>query len=437
MNEVRNQTGGPMTSALPEGTPILPYGLKRDNLVAGLLKAGDKKHAEEELNDLEASWPGIVARMFPREDPRTGEKLGAYEEQCIEVQKSVASVVLNFLQEPYVGSRGSRMFENMMTDMLQASLLGDPVDRLPAYTGFKQLVLMTSSTKDFYEARSGIDPIVYEDPISRSEAYNFDPAAGGGSRVVNITGNSSTVYPYFKETPKHALSFWEMMTRQIKPIVIVKRQITQELAKGWDDDLITHFDAVVPDGTLYTAHALHITTLASNAAGAVTRTIFLNTGQFLLHVDSASGVVHAATPGAALCDILALRDIRDWGSDVWTEEEVSEFTRKGFGTRYDESVVVGKEIDGFSLLQTPIEKSAANRKVRFFARRQQVGYWIPVTINGSQILTQVGPMRGDDPDVNAVRNVTTPPGFTFTIQAWEPGAIQIVNPYALAKINHT
>ena len=428
---------------LPEA-PLIPgvSGIQdlRAEIVTGLTNTGQMTTAEAELSELEGMHPGIVSRLFPESEKPSGMSYDEYATRsAAKLQKVVAQKLLNLAAQPGVNSPAALEFQELLdraiAPSISAGLIGEPIERLPGYQSFKELCLITTGAKDFYNARSGIDPLEYEDPMARSEAYNFDPE-GGGSRTVAVEGNRTTVYPYFKETPKHVLSFWEWAKRQIKPIVYLKKQILQELAKGWDDDLITLFDATVPDGTLYSSHPTHITTI-TNADGAVTYDTFVSTAKFLLHVDSSSGTVHAATPGVALCDVNALFDIRDWGTDVWTDEEVSQFDKDGFGVKYDESLVVGKRISGFSLLQTPIQQSGVNRKVRFFGAKLQVGYWIPITIQGKRIVTQGAPMQGNDPDWSAIRNVATPPGFTFTIQAWMGGALHIANPYALAMINHS
>ncbi len=313
-------------------------------------------------------------------------------------------------------------------------MVGPVIERLPSYVPFLPLVLMRTASKDFHQAKNGLDPLEFEDPIDRGEAYNFDPENGGGPRVVEIAGNRTTIYPYFKQTPRHALTFWEWANRQIKPIVIKKRHLTQELAKGWDDDLITHFDAVLPNTTLYDSHPTHIRTIA-NAVNAVTQDEFRRGAKLIEHTDSASGLIHTAVPGFALCDILALDDIERWGTDVWTEFEVSDFAKRGF-TAQQEGLVTGKVLYNYTLLKTPIETSSTNRKVRYFARKEQVGYFIPITINNKRLQITIAPVIDNEPDWNAVRNTTTPPGGTFTMEAWEPGAIQIINPYAISKINH-
>ena len=231
------------------------------------------------------------------------------------------------------------------------------------------------------------------------------------------------------------MTFWEWSKRQIKPIVIKKRQIMQELNKGWDDDLITHFDAVIPNASRYSSHATHIVTI-NNADNAVTQTVFEEAARLIEHTDSTSGTIHTAVEGFALCDVRALRDIEKWGTDVWTPNEVSEFVKRGF-TNQHEALITGKVLYNYNLLKTPIETSGINWKVRFFARKEQVGYFIPVTVNNKRVHVTIGPTIGNDPDVNAVRNVTTPPGYTFTMEAWQGGAIQIINWFGISKINHT
>lgn len=389
---------------------------------------GDMSGVEAELTDLSDSFgTEFVKYMFP-------EGKGTWEDQAKVQKQAIGQIVANFFDNPASGGAANAAFCKLFERSLSASMVGPVIERLPAYVPFLPIVLMRAPSKDFHQAKNGLDPLEYEDPIDRGEAYNFDPEGGGGPRVVEISGNRTTIYPYFKQTPRHALTFWEWANRQIKPIVIKKRHLTQELAKGWDDDLITHFDAVVPNATLYSSHATHIRTI-NNADNAVTQNEFRLAARLIEHTDSASGTIHTAVEGFALCDIKALHDIEQWGTDVWTEVEVSEFTKRGFTTQH-EALVTNKVLYNYNLLKTPIETSSTNRKVRFFARKEQVGYFIPVTTNNKRIHVNIGPTVGDDPDVNAVRNVTTPPGSTFTMEAWQGGAIQIINPYAISKINH-
>jgi hypothetical protein len=416
------------------GASLMPDGITSE-VQRNLATAADMHSVEAELQDLQDSYGWeFVKSMFPKEHPRTGKELGSVEQQCQRLKAEISGILQEFAQDSRPGSPGMAKWQAVIERGLQASMIGPVIERLPAYTPFKSLVLMQSAPKDFREARNGIDPLEYEDPIDRGEAFNFNPESDG-PMVVEIAGNRTTIYPYFKQTPRHALSFWEWAKRQIKPIVIKKRQLMQELNKGWDDDLITSFDAIVPDGTLYSSHSTHTRTIA-NAANAVTQSEFRTGARYIRHTDSATGTVHIAPPGFALCDPLALDDIEAWGTDVWTEEEVSDFAKKGFGQLWDETLNVGKKLYGYSLLQTPIETASNSRRVRYFARKEKVGYFIPVTVNNKRVHVNIGPTKGDDPDVNALRNVTSPPGYTFTMEAWEGGAIQIINQFSISKINH-
>jgi len=434
MAEIKTTTSPPAGIQAAVGTPLMTNDITSE-VRRNLEQASEMHSVEAELQDLADTfgWQ-YVQDMFPKEDRKTGKALGSIEEQCKGAKAAIAEVLLEFAAAPYIGSPGLEKWRQILEKGLQASMVGPVIERLPAYTPFKNLVLMQAPPKDFQETKNGIDPLEYEDPISRGDAYNFNPESDG-PMVVEISGGRTTIDPYFKQTPRHALTFWQWARRQIKPIVIKKRQILQELNKGWDDDLITHFDAVVPDGTLYTAHALHIRTI-TNSDNQVTQDAFRKGARLIRHTDASTGTVHIAPPGFALCDPLAIDDIEAWGTDVWTEEEVSDFVQKGFGQRWDETLNVGKKLYGYSLLQTPIETGAANRRVRFFARKEKVGYFIPVTVNNKRIHVNIGPTVGNDPNFNELRNVTAPPGYTFTMEAWEGGAIQIINPYAISKINH-
>ena len=429
MEKTRNATGLPLTAGA-QGALIPDITSEQRRLLS---EAGTMTTAEAELRDLYDTFGAdVVKTLFPEFNARTNERNPGPETMCAELQKMVASVLLEFAREPWTRSRGTMLLKALLNKMLQASMIGPVIERLPGYTPVLPLVLMTAAPKDFQETRNGIDPLEYEDPIDRGEAYNFDPE-GGGAMAVPIEGNRTTIYPYFKATPRHTLSFWEWAKRQIKPILHVKRKIFQELAKGWDEDLLTHFDDVVPDGSLYSGHASHTESI-TNAADAVTHSVFKTAAKHLRH--TGSGTKHIAVPGYALTDPLAVDDIENWGTDVWTEIEVSEAVKTGWSIS-DESLRTGKKVYGFEILQTPLELGLANRKVRFFGRKEQVGYFIPVTVNGKRLHVNVAPMSGDDPDFNALRNVTTPPGYTFYIEAWQGGALQIVNPYALSMISHS
>jgi hypothetical protein len=430
---VKNTISQPGGIQAAVGTPLMKA--VTSEMQNDLLAADTMSSVEEELIDLQDSYGwDFVAAMFPKEDRKTGKQLGSVEEQCRRLKASIAQVLLEFAKAPYVGSPALAKFENVLEMGLQASMIGPVIERLPAYSPFMPLVLMTAGPKVYQDTQNGINPIEYEDPIDRGEAYNFSPEADG-PMVVEIAGGRTTINPYFKQTPRHALTFTEWAKRQIKPIVIKKRQLMQELNKGWDDDLITHFDAVVPDGTLYTAHSTHIQTITNNA-NQVTQDAFRTGARFIRHTDSAAGTVHIAPPGYALCDPLAIDDIEAWGTDVWTEESVEDFVTRGFGQRWDETLNVGKKLYGYSLLQTPIETGAANRRVRFFARKERVGYFIPVTVNNKRVHVNIAPTVGNDPDFNAIRNVSAPPGYTFYMEAWNGGAIQIINAFAVSMINH-
>ncbi len=401
-----------------------------------LLAAAEMGNVELELQDLQDSFGSEwLKAKFPEKDLFTGKPLGSMEQQCKALKAHIAGILLEFAQNPTAGSSGLLKWQNLLEQGLQASMVGPVIERIPAYTPFKTLVLMQAAPKRYEDTQNGLDPLEYEDPIEVGEAYNFVPESTG-PMVVEVLGNRTTINPYFKVTPRHALTFSEWTQRQIKPIVIKKRQLQQELNIGWDNDLVAHFDAVVPDSSLYDSHNTHIESITNNA-NQVTRAKFQTAARKIRHTDSASGTVHIAPPGFALCDPLAIDDIENWGTDVWTEEEVSDFVQKGFGQRWDETLNVGKKLDGFSLLQTPVRLAANNRRVRFFAVREQVGYFIPVTVNNRRTHVTIGPTVGNDPDVGKVRDVTTPPGYTFTMEAWEGGAIQIINHFSLAKINHS
>lgn len=403
---------------------------KRSSEIRAGLQASideDMSNVVDELTDLSDSYgTNHLEFMFPKE-------FGTWEEQAKKRKKIIAEIVYAYIEDQSQDGVAQHAFEHLMERSLSASMIGPVIERLPTYVPFMPLVLMRSASKDFHEARNGLDPLEFEDPIDRGVAYNYDPESIG-AQVVEIAGNRTTIFPYFKSTPRHALTFWEWSKRQIKPIVIKKRHMSQELAKGWDDDLITHFDAVVPNGTLYSSHPTHIETI-NNADNAVTQTKFRDAARLIEHSDSTSGTIHTAVEGFALVDIKALHDVEAWGTDVWTELEVSEFARRGF-TNQQEALVTNKVLYNYNLLKTPIETSSTNRKVRFFARKEQVGYFIPVTVNGKSMNVNIGPTINNDPDVNRVRNTTTPPGGTFTMEATQGGAIQIINHFAISKINH-
>lgn len=434
MNEVKSLTAdeavGNIHKVATQGDYFNSMDIDSHDFKRILARAEEDKEVEAEMEELELLEPGILDHMFPTEDHK-GRKLPSKFEQCKALRASIANELGIFADNPFIGAR---RIEAMFTKSLQASLIGPPIDWVPDYQPLYPLLLMRSAPKDFKGARSGADPIQYETPISRGEAYNVD--LNGNPQIIEVEGSNATIYPYFKETPAYTLEFYEWAKRLIKPMVIKKRQLIQELNYGWDADLISAFDAAVPDGTLYSAHPTHTTTVV-NGAGIITQTTFRTAGRYLMHVDSTSGTVHQGIPGAAVCDPLAIFDIEAWGADVWTEVEVSEIAKNGFGVKYDGSVVTGKKVNGFNLLQMPVQHATTGRKVRFFARKQQVGYFVPVTVNGRNMHTRVMPSTsGGDPDWDKIRNSNEPPGFAFTIQAWQGGAIQIIGHFNTSIITH-
>jgi len=416
-----NQTASP-------GDYFNAMDLDVDAMNRDLAMAEDDRAVQEEMEELEFEQPGTLAAMFPASKDK---ELGTAHERCKRLRAAVAAELGFFMKDPH---RGAMRLGAMMTNTLKASLVGPPIEWMPAYQPIYPLVLMRSAPKDFKAAISGADPIQYETPISRGEAYNVD--LSGQPKTIEVTGSNSTIYPYFKTTPAYTIEFYEWARRLIKPMVVKKRQLIQELNYGWDADLITAFDAAVPDGSLYSGHTTHTKTV-SNALGVITQSKFREAGDLLLHADSASGTTHMGVPGVAVCDPLAIRDIRAWGNDVWTEEEVSQIAKNGFGVKYDGSVIVGKNIDGYSLVQMPIEHATVYRKVRFFAQKRQIGYFIPITYQGKNIHVRVMPSTsGGDPDWDKISNSQEPPGFNFTMRAHQGGAMQIIGYLNTAMITH-
>jgi len=161
---------------------------------------------------------------------------------------------------------------------------------------------------------------------------------------------------------------YEWADRQIKPLVIIKKQMTQELDMGVDTQVKLACDNAVPDGTKYSAHTAHITT-DSSAAFSLDR--FKATGRFLRHAPT-----HRGPKGIALMGPSAVDGAGELGTDDLKPETVEMLTRKGL-SQYDPSVVLGLEIDGWSLVEDPLEADAS-LKTRFYSRPEYVGYYIPV-----------------------------------------------------------
>lgn len=433
----------PGTNLLPRGIGgILPPGVDSNTLMSTLYYSASDDKTDEEINALEIWKPNITSYMFGTSD------YVKIHEGAKAMRVLTAKRLMDWIQYPFVGSPQHdallEIFDATFKPKprfqsgVQASLVADPIQWVPDYTPFMPYVMKKTPPKDFYMITSGQDSLQYETPISRGTAINFDPQSMPATRMIEITGSNATILPYFKSSPRKTLRFWEWAQRLIQLPIYMKSHVLQELAEGWDADVITLFDAAVPDGSLYSSHSTHISTI-SNAAGAVTWDVWNTAAAKFRHTDSASGIQHIAVPGIALTDIEAVNDIEyTWGNDMWTEAEVSEIVKMGWGeNRNSEGLVTGKKISGFAVLQTPLKHSSNNRKVRFFPRPEQYGYWIPITLQGKNIFTSIAPMKGADPDFEAMQNTLEPPGFTFFVQATQIGALQVVGYFNSAKINHS
>ena len=416
-----NITNAPSLTATASDFPMLPVGVDPDKLAPMLEKAADIRAAARELDELEQWQTGIVATMFPEKDERGRTR----EEQARDLRKYIASVLQSFLEDPF---RGAHNIAQLFTQTLQASLVGPPIDWKPAYQPIYPMVLQRAQAKDWRAARTG-DPIEVAPPITVDTAVNFNP--NGNPQIVKITGSRSTVYPYWKRTNAYTIDFFEWSDRLIQVLAIKKRQLRQELDKSWDDDVISAFDAAVPDGSLYSSHPTHTVT---NTSGTLTAANFKSAARKLIHTDS-TGTDHEAPPGVALTDPLACFQIRDWGTDEWSEETVDDYARHGFPLKYDGSVVTGMQVEGFSIVRNP--RGGSNMKVRFFPPPQYVGYFVPVTLLGKRTIVRAVPMTGGDPDWEEIRNANTPPGFDFQIEAYEAGAITIPGYLHLGYLNQS
>ncbi len=428
----------------PMGANLMPVGVDPNTLLATLDSASSDFYVEKEINALEIWKPGITPQLFQTD--KASDIYDTAKGLCTLIAKRIS----DFVQYPLSGYPQHKALQDVWDALfvpkpafrkteggIQASLVADPIQWVPDYTPFMPYLLKRTPPKDFYMITSGQDTLQYETPISRGTAINFDPQSMPATKAIEITGSSGTILPYFKSSPRKTLRFWEWAQRLIQLPLYMKSHVLQELAEGWDTDLITLFDAAVPDGTLYSSHSTHIVTI-TNAAGNVTWDKWNDAAAKFRHTDSASGTLHIAVPGFALADIEALNDIEyTWGNDYWTDVEVSEIVKMGWGNnRNSEGLVTGKKISGFNILQTPLKMSAANRKVRFFPRAEQYGYFVPITLQGKNIFTSIGPMKGNDPDFEAMQNTLEPPGFTFFVQATQVGAMQVCGYLHSSKINH-
>ncbi len=418
----------------PVGTPMFSGEFDGLGLVANLNTAGTPQRVERELNELETDYRGISARLFGG----PGENI---QENVAQAQLEIKDLMLNFLHSPNVGTPGVTAVNNFFTELLQpgikARLVDQPIEWTGAYEPFYPLVLKKLAAHDWKKSASGEDELWYEDPITVTQAYNFSYAAPGGARVAEVSGGKSQILPYFIQTAKNVLNFNEWSKRLIKMPILIKKKALQEIDKAIDRDVITGFDAVIPNSSRYDSHNTHISTI-SNVVDAVTAAVYKEASRKIRHTDSASGTVHSGVPGVALCDMLAYDDIENWGTEIFTPEEVSRFNQNSFGTVYTPGkVVAGTKMRGYSLLRTPIEISTTSRRVRFFPIASQYGYYIPITLNGKEMHAHTGPTTGGEPDYgDRIQRTAEPPGMSFYIQISKGLAMQVVGYFFEGKINH-
>ncbi len=416
------------------GTAMFSGEFDGAGIMANLNDAGTPQRVERELNELETDYRGLAAQLFGAPGASIQDRAGA-------VQLEVKDLMENFLHNPTVGAPGVMAVNDFFTDMLQPSLearlVDQPIEWTGAYQPFYPLVLKKLASHDYKKSTSGEDELWYEDPISVPQAYNFSYQGGGGARVAEITGGKSQILPYFMQTPKYVLDFNEWSKRLIKLPVLMKKKGLQEIDMAIDRDVITGYDAVIPNSSRYDSHNSHIETI-TNVAGSIPAEVFRTASRYIRHTDSASGTVHSGVPGVALVDMLAYDELENWGTDIFTEEEVSRFSKTGFGTIYTPGqVVTGQKMYGYSLLRTPIEISAANRRVRFFPIPAQYGYYIPITLNGKEMFAHTGPMTGGEPDYgDQIQRTAEPPGMSFYIQISKGLAMQVVGYFFEGMINH-
>lgn len=400
-------------------------------------RAGDMKHVQAEIREMEIEEPGIIATLFPKEvNGKAVDPAIQMKAKRLEASQAIEAFVTN----PAVGAwKISNIFSMPLESFggLKASLIGPPINWNPVYQPIYPMVLMRATTKEYKSLTEGSDSLEFENPVNVGLAVTHNP--GGNPEVVNVVGNRTKIYPIWIRTPYYTVDIMEWAVRLIKTVFIKQRQFRQELDKAIDDLLITVFDAAVPDSsTVYDpvqTSVLHPTHIVTDSSGTLTFANFKKAARYLIHTDS-TGTEHNAAPGVAMVDPLSIFALEDEGTDEWTEQTVEWFNNNDFGIDYTRSNVVPRiSPKGYVLARNP--RATSTKNVRVFAEKEFVGYYVPVSFNGKRTWVRTAPMAGQDPAYGQLKNTNMPPGFQFQIGAWECFAITIPGYLHIAKVAQT
>lgn len=435
----------PKTLTAGSGLLLQLEGTEQRTLLAELERSMEDRAIEMSILELESEFPGMVNVLSPPGEKPAGKSRSEHIfDDFRDMTTIMAKKLSNFVAYPYENSASAVAFQDALDLCIQpaggirASLIGEHIDYLPTdYEPFYPLAMNRGRTKDYVAIASGQDSLQYEAPLTFGVAYNFTPGGGpGGSMVQEVSGSNTTLYPYFNATPRYALRLFQWASRLLNCIAAMKARIMRDLDVAKDSDLLTHFDAVIPNGTLYSTHQSHVEAI-TDTDGACTYDKFMTGSNHATRHRHSTGTPHRIRAGVALCDPEAVDDMQKWGNDQYTEVEVSSIVQNGFGRRYEAGgLVLGRTVERWKLLETPIEHATDSRRVRYFGDRRRIGYIGNVSYNNKTLFTKVGPQSGQGIDVNAVQRVTEPPGFTFFVQAWEGLYMQIINHFGLSKLNH-
>jgi len=394
----------------------------------------EEKEADKELNSIEDDYPGLVAAMSKT------DKASEQVAWAVNLRKHIRE---NLYIPAITGEKGGvgnliNEVDSILTQprsrkAIQASLVMQPIDYRPPYKAIWPMLLKKGSTKEWYQLSSGADAIEWESPIEVGTAMYWTPGGGNDpANFVSLTGGKTTAKPFFIKTRAYSLSVFEWGERLIKPIAIKKIQLQMELDKRTDAEVLAAIDAAVPNGTLYSSHATHIT---ADANGAVTLDHFKEAGRNLIHTADSTGIQHVGVKSVALCDVKAIWNLEDLGNDDWSEQTVQEFNSQGFPIEYDSGQIAGMKVNGWSIVQNPA--ATTTFKIRYVGRPDQVGMVIPVTFQGKNIVTRNVPLIDGSPDFVQINQSNTPPGFEFWIEAFQSMAIVVPGWYNLAQLNQT
>ncbi len=447
MNSQRQQMSNPNTIMAGLGGNALLLQLENSEAepaIRDLLRANSDSYIEREINDLESDHPGIVNALSPPENVVSGLSRSEQIFNDIRVQEQLfASRLIAFIGNPHETGAPAKALQDALDltvrpKTLKAGLIGDHIEYLPTdYEPFYALTMKRGRTKAYKNIVNGSDTLQYEAPLAWGTAYNFNPNYGpGGSLVQTVTGTTTTIKPYFNGTPRYTLSIFEWASRLINCIMQMKARIVRDLDVALDSDWLTMFDAVVPNGTLYSSHTSHVASVA-DTDGAVTYDKFMEGAKHATRHRVSTGTKHRIIPGWALCDPEAVDDMQGWGNDQYTEVETSQMVQNGFGKRYDGGgLVLDRKVDRWKLMETPIEHATDSRRIRYSGDPRRIGFVGSVTFNGKSVYTKVGPQSGQDINVNEVQRVSEPPGAQFFVQGWSGHYMQMINHFGLSKLNH-